>query len=129
MSRFKRARHRTLLTLLATLLSVPAVVAGATSASADPACTGRIEVLASSRFNAYVGVFFVHRRNDAITRGQTRGGTAADPVVRYSTPLDRAFQVVYHDLHWPYDRLRTDTLDRGGTFNINPCHWAKVHIY
>ncbi|MFD1538285.1 hypothetical protein [Nonomuraea guangzhouensis] len=118
-----------MLTLLATLLPVPAIVVGATSASADPACTGRIEVYGDSRFNAYVGVFFRNGGNVAITRGQLKGGTEADPVVRFSTPLDRAFQVVYHDLHYPYPRLRTDTLDRGGTFNIDPCHWGKVRIY
>jgi hypothetical protein len=122
-----------LLTLLATLLSVPAIVTGATSASADPACTGKIGVAANSRVNSWVGYFFASNSSNladgAITVGNSRRwGTEANPITRFSTPPDRSATISYWELRYPYQWLRTDTVDRGGVFNINPCHSAVVRV-
>jgi hypothetical protein len=127
MSRFKTARRRTLLTLLAMLLSVPPVVAGATSASADSRCTGRISVDTDSRVGSSVGVIYRDQSTAGVLRGGRISGYEDNPIVQYRTPPDRSFKVRYYDLR-NNRHLRTDTLDRGGTFNIDPCHWGKVRI-
>lgn len=127
MSRFKTARRRTLLTLLATLLSVPAVVAGATPASADPKCVGQIAVHVNSRASSIVS-YFRTGSNGILRPGQSARGNEGRPIVRFGTPPDRGFQVVYRDLR-DLRHLRTDTLDRGGFFDINPCHWGTITVY
>jgi hypothetical protein len=127
---FRSVRRSAVLMLLASVLSASAVVTGATAASADPKCTGKIGVHTESRANTYVGFSFLHGGGGAIKVGNpSRIGTEYSPIVKFTTPADRAIKVLYYDLHSPGVLIDTDYVDHGGSFNINPCHFGIVKVY
>jgi hypothetical protein len=131
MTHFKLVKQGAALAFLATLVSGAAVVSGATPASADWRCTGRIEVSATSRARAYVAYYFRNGGGSAITKGEGPAiGTEASPIVYYGTPADRSFSVSYYDLTiTPNAYITTHHLDHGGSFAINPCHRAIVSVH
>jgi hypothetical protein len=122
------ARRGMLAALFATLFSVPAVVAGATGASANPACIGKISLLTGSRPHYSIGVIFRNGGTAGLARGDVRWGTETNPIVSFKTPADRSATIAYYDLADRNTYITTHTVDRGGTFAINPCHWGKVTI-
>ena len=129
MTRFSIARRGAALTVLATLISVPAVVAAATPASAA-ACTGVVTNHANSRFNSIVGYYYRAGGNDIAKPGRGGSGTVSNPITRFSTPSDRAAKVEYRDLrNNDYVVIATHHLEWGGIFAIDPCHWATVTVF
>jgi hypothetical protein len=118
------ARRGVVLTLLATLLSALAVVAGTTAASAA-ACTGKITNLASS----HAGIAY-YRNNVSygLLRTETRTGSVSNPINAFWIPS--AARVEYYDLSRPNTPwLATHYPDNQGSYWVNPCHYAKVHVY
>ena len=130
MAGFTLARRGAVLALLVALLSGAAAVVAATPASADPRCTGRIGVSSFSRDRAFVSYYFRNGGSGAITKGEgTRSGSESNPIDYFGTPLDRPFSVDYFDLTKnPARYIRTDNLDYGGSWAINPCHYGLVTV-
>jgi hypothetical protein len=124
MIRHRNVRRGVLLTLLASLCSVPVVVTGATAASAA-ACTGR---LTSSRNSVQiVGYQRKYGHTGTIVAGQTTNENANDPVDRFRVFPGGVAIVDYWDLvSGAY--LDTHRNVIAGNYWKNICHRAVVTV-
>lgn len=124
MIRHRNVRRGVLLTLLASLCSVPVVVTGATAASAA-ACTGLL-----SNATPSVGIVGYQRKygyTATIIAGETTNQNAADPVDRFRIFPGGVATVVYYDLvTGAYLATHHNVIP--GNYWKNICHWAIVTV-